>query len=73
MAISDRHDDSDLKLLLKPSEAAKALGISERKLWGMTKAGEIPSIKLDRSVRYSVDSLREWIRTKEHSQPQTAI
>ncbi len=48
-------------LLLTPPQAAKALAISERKLWSMTAAGEIPSLKMGRSVRYSVDDLRRWI------------
>jgi excisionase family DNA binding protein len=48
-------------LLLRPQEAAEVLGISSRKLWGMTASGEIPCIRLGRCVRYSVDDLRLWI------------
>lgn len=48
-------------LLLTADQAAKALAISPRALWTLTKCGEVPSIRLGRSVRYSVDQLREWI------------
>ena len=48
-------------LLLTPQQAAAALAISPRKLWGMTASGEIPHIRLGRSVRYPLDDLRCWI------------
>lgn len=49
------------KLLLKAPEAAEVLSISERTLWALTASGEIPCVRIGRSVRYSVDDLREWI------------
>ena len=48
-------------LLLTPQQAAAALAISPRKLWGMTASGEIPHIRLGRSVRYPLDDLQCWI------------
>jgi len=47
------------KLLYRPPEAAEALGISERSLWGLTKARIIPCVRLGRSVRYDIDDLRK--------------
>lgn len=52
-------------LLLTPRQAADALAISPRKLWGMTASGEIPCIRCGRSVRYSVDDLRAWIEAQK--------
>jgi len=49
------------RLLLTPREAAEALRISERKLWGLTASGQIPCLRIGRSVRYDVDDLRDWI------------
>ena len=49
------------KLLLTPLQAAEALGISPRKLWGMTASHEIPHLRLGRCVRYPVDDLERWI------------
>ncbi len=45
------------RLLLKPSEAAQAMGVCERTLWGL----DIPRIKIGRSVRYDVRDLEAWI------------
>jgi excisionase family DNA binding protein len=52
---------TDPRLLLTPRDAAAALSISPRKLWGMTASGEIPHVRLGRSVRYPLDELHRWI------------
>jgi hypothetical protein len=44
-------------LALRPREAAAALGISERKLWSLTQAGNVPHVKLDRVTLYPVAAL----------------
>ena len=53
--------DNTKTLLFYAREAAAALAISPRKLWDMTASGEIPHIRLGRSVRYPLDDLRCWI------------
>ncbi|MFQ5734470.1 MAG: helix-turn-helix transcriptional regulator [Planctomycetaceae bacterium] len=54
--------DVKLALLLTAPQAAKALAISPRKLWGLTASGEIPHVRIGRrSVRYPVDELQRWI------------
>ena len=52
------------RLSLRPREAAQALGICERTLWGMTRAGDIPHFKLGKSTLYPVEALREWLRER---------
>jgi excisionase family DNA binding protein len=54
-------DKGKPKLLLNIQEAAEALGISERKLWGMTDSREIPHVRLGRCLRYPVRELEQWI------------
>jgi excisionase family DNA binding protein len=49
------------RLLLTAAEAAEALAISERTLWALTDRGEIPAIRIGRSVRYAVEDLRAWV------------
>jgi excisionase family DNA binding protein len=49
-------------LAMRPREAAKALGISERLLWEWTSWGLVPHIRLGKAVLYPVDSLREWLQ-----------
>ena len=58
------------QLLLTPRQAAEALQISERKLWGMKASGEIPHVLLGRSVRYDLRDLQRCIdeRKKEGQQ-----
>jgi excisionase family DNA binding protein len=48
-------------LALRPREAARALGLSERTLWSLTKAGAIPCVHVGRMVLYPVDALRNWL------------
>lgn len=49
------------RLLLTSQEAAKALAVSERTLWTLTQIGEIPCVRLNRSKRYSVIALQDWV------------
>jgi excisionase family DNA binding protein len=49
-------------LAMRPREAAKALGISERLLWEWTNQGVVPHVRLGKRIVYPVDSLREWLR-----------
>ena len=49
------------RLLLRPAEAALALGISSRLLWSLTRDGTIPAIRLRRAVRYSPQALQSFI------------
>lgn len=50
-----------LVLALRPRDAAKALNIGERLLWSKTNSGEIPHVRIGRSVLYPIDLLREWL------------
>ncbi|MBX3353968.1 MAG: helix-turn-helix domain-containing protein [Phycisphaeraceae bacterium] len=40
------------------------LGISERLLWTLTNAGEVPHIRLGARVLYPVKALNEWIEER---------
>jgi len=51
-------------LLINAREAARLLGLSERTLWSMTASGEIPHVRIRRSVRYSPHDLAAWIAAK---------
>lgn len=54
-------DHHDRRLALRPKEAAKMLGIGERKLWELTNTSQIPHTKAGRAVIYSIDDLRQWL------------
>lgn len=57
--------DNSQPLALRPREAAKALGVSPRFLWTLTKGGRIPCVILGsgkrKTVLYSVASLKGFL------------
>jgi excisionase family DNA binding protein len=53
------------QLLLTAPEAAKALAISERTVWQLTKDGELPVVRLGRSVRYDRRDLLDYIEKRK--------
>ena len=48
-------------MVMRPVVAARALGISPRTLWGLTKAGLIPHVRMGRCVSYPTAALIRWI------------
>lgn len=48
-------------LALRPREAAKSLGISERTLWAWTRRGEVPHVRRGNTVLYPVAALIRWL------------
>jgi excisionase family DNA binding protein len=52
-------------LALRPREAAKALGISPRLLWQLTKDGHVPCVRVGsgkrRTVLYPLADLQAWL------------
>jgi excisionase family DNA binding protein len=57
--------DLSTPLALRPREAAKALGISARHLWQLTKDGQIPCVRLGtgtrKTVLYPLADLQAWL------------
>jgi excisionase family DNA binding protein len=49
------------KLMLRPAEAADAIGVSRSKTYELIAAGEIPSVKVGGCVRVPLEALRQWI------------
>jgi excisionase family DNA binding protein len=47
--------------MLRPAEAAAALGVSLRTLQGLTASGQLPALKLKRAVRYLPDDLARFV------------
>ena len=52
-------------LALRPRDAAKALGISPRLLWQLTKDGHVPCVRVGsgkrRTVLYPLVDLQAWL------------
>ena len=64
-------DCTSQSLALRPREAAKALGISARLLWQLTKDGHVPCVRVGagkrKAVLYPVDALQRWLREQAAS------
>lgn len=77
LASKDPHMPSDTpptappqdSLLLRPSDAAKLLAISPRKLWELTNTGEVPVVRIGRCLRYPREELRLWISKRQGVRP----
>ena len=57
------------RILLRPDEAAAAIGVSRAKLYALLAARAIPSVKIGGSIRIPIEQLKLWIaeRTAEQS------
>ena len=49
------------KLLLRINEAAAAVGLSRSKIYQLIAAGEIPVVRVHRSVRIVATDLEAWV------------
>ena len=64
--MADRANDQDMpvpRLALRPKDAAKALGIGERKLWEITvdQTSGIPHTRFGKAIVYPVADLERWL------------
>jgi excisionase family DNA binding protein len=50
-----------VRLLLRPEEAADAIGVSRARMYELLAAGEISSLKIGRSRRIPLSELERWI------------
>jgi len=60
------------RLLLRPGEAAVALGISRSKLYELLSRRAIPSVRLDGSIRVPAIQLQAWIESQMRKQAEAA-
>jgi excisionase family DNA binding protein len=55
------------KLMLKPREAAAAVGIGRTLFYRLVKAGTIPSCRVGKSIRIPVAALRAWAEAQANT------
>ncbi|GDX95747.1 hypothetical protein LBMAG47_14110 [Planctomycetia bacterium] len=51
-------------LALRPRDAARVLGISERLLWDWTRTEGVPHVRIGNVVLYPVEVLKNWLAAK---------
>ena len=59
-------------LLLRPAEAAAALGVSRSKIYELLSRRVIPSVRLDGSIRVPAIQLQAWIEAQVRDQEEAA-
>jgi excisionase family DNA binding protein len=52
------------RLLLRPKEAAEVLGVGRSKMYALLAAGEVPSVRVGRSVRVPAEALQHWVASR---------
>jgi excisionase family DNA binding protein len=57
-------DVMDGRVWMRVSETSRMLGFSKAKVYDMVARGELPSVRVDGSVRVDVDGLRAWVIRK---------
>ncbi len=62
--------DLSTRLALRPAEAARALGISERTLRAMLP--RLPVVRSGGLVLIPVEALRDWLRERAHASAKDA-
>lgn len=60
--VTDRQVPPIERLLLRVEEAAEALGLSRSGIYNLISAGEIPVVRMGRSVRVPAEALREYVK-----------
>jgi excisionase family DNA binding protein len=53
------------RLLLRIPEVAETLGIGRTKIYELIASGELPTIRVGRAVRISVNTLQKWVEERE--------
>lgn len=61
------------RLMLRPEEAADAIGVSRAKAYMLIASGEIPAVRVGKVLRVPVEALRQWIArqlAEQHVEPE---
>ncbi|HXG73151.1 MAG TPA: helix-turn-helix domain-containing protein [Gemmatimonadaceae bacterium] len=56
------------RLMLRPTEAGDAIGVSRSKVYELIAAGAIPSVRVGGCTRIPVDELKAWIANQVKEQ-----
>jgi excisionase family DNA binding protein len=59
------HEDSNVKVLLKPEEAARRLSVSRTQVYDLIRTGRLESIKVGRLRRVPVVALQRFVQSEQ--------
>jgi len=63
---------SDVRLAFRMRELAKALNLSVRTIWSLTKAGVIPHVRVGGSILYPIDAVHQWLQEQAKANVESA-
>ena len=55
------------QLLLRPSEAADAIGVGRATVYALIRRGELPAVRIGESVRIPAEELQKWVEGKRQA------
>ena len=58
-------------MLLKPAEVSELLGLGRSRIYELLACGELPSLRIGRSLRVPVNQLKQWIEDHHSIQSTT--
>jgi excisionase family DNA binding protein len=67
MTTMDTKRQPPMRLLLRVSEAAEALGLSRSTVYELIAAGEITPIRIGAAVRIPVTELEQWVAARRET------
>jgi excisionase family DNA binding protein len=62
--------DTEMPLLLRPEEAARAVALSRSTIYRMIASGELAAVRIGRTLRVPAQALRDWVA--QNTSTQTA-
>lgn len=59
------------RLLLRPTEAAELLGVGRTTMYALLATGEIPSVRVGKSIRVPAGALERWVSVRTAEPAET--
>ena len=56
-----RSTESENRLMLRVNEAAEVLGIGRTTVYELVAKGELPTVRIGRSVRIPISAIEAWV------------
>ncbi len=53
------------KMLLTPRDVAESLNLGRSRTYELIASGDLPSIRIGRSIRIPADALKQWIEKQQ--------
>jgi excisionase family DNA binding protein len=62
-----KNGEAPTRLLVSTQDAARMLGVCTRTVWGLTRDGELPCVRIGARVLYAPETLARWVAARERA------